>query len=1057
MTGTELADMRVRPLRVARLALIAFVASLALASAASAASRGPDFVRAFGALGHPTCTTMCEMGSRGTGADQLDRPRASAVSASGDVYVANDSNHRIDEFTQAGAFVRAFGQGVNPTDSSDVCDATSGCQAGNASDGAAAIDAPTGVAVSGSSHVYVADDSNHRIDEFTQTGTFVRAFGKDVGGPGVDTCTASCQAGSASDGAGELGGPAGVAVTASGDVYVTDDSNARIDEFDQTGTFVRAFGKGVNTTDGSDICDAGTGCQAGFASTGAGSLDGPTGLAVSGLSHVYVADDSNARIDEFTQTGTFVQAFGKDVGGAGVDTCTASCQQGSPVAAAGAMGSPFGVAVSGSGDVYVGDDLNARIDEFTSTGTFMRAFGKDVNATDGSDVCTAVSGCQQGGSSDSAGEISLPYGVAVDGSSDVYVADYSNARVDEFTQSGSFVRAFGDAVGFEPFNCSTASGCQAGGSGSGAGQLNGPTAVAVSGSGEVYVADNLNNRIDVFDAFGSFVRAFGKNVGGIGVNVCTTTCRTGDPGHLAGQLHAPSAVAVLGSGDVYVTDLLNDRVDEFTQSGTFVRAFGKGVGPGGADVCTNSCQAGAGGAGAGELNGPQGLAIGTSGHVYVADRDNNRMAEFTADGVFVRVFGKDVGGSGSDVCTTSCQMGSQGGAAGQFSFPSGVAVSGSGDIYVADQYNGRVDVFSQSGSFVRAFGKDVGGAGVDTCTTSCQVATSGTEAGQFAPLSGVAVVGSGDVYVAEGDNRLDEFTQSGRFLRAFGKAVNVADGSDVCTAASGCRMGDTGGDAGEFAGVFSVALGGSGEIYVADFGNERIDEYSPFVNSAPVAADDSYSTTPNTALTISAPANGVLANDTDADGDPLTAVSYTDPSHGTLAHNADGTFTYTPAAGFQGSDSFAYSANDGYADSGSAATVTIAVNAGAVAPPPPVTPVGPRRIALVISHRHVPRVGRYVKVRILCRGTAGARCTGRLALDLTKDKSRLKAAAAPGRDGRAKFNVAAGKDGTVRVKASSRLLQALRHKRRGIVMATATFTGANGKLVTVKRKLTVID
>jgi hypothetical protein len=96
-------------------------------------------------------------------------------------------------------------------------------------------------------------------------------------------------------------------------------------------------------------------------------------------------------------------------------------------------------------------------------------------------------------------------------------------------------------------------------------------------------------------------------------------------------------------------------------------------------------------------------------------------------------------------------------------------------------------------------------------------------------------------------------------------------------------------------------------------------------------------------------------------------------------------------------------------------------------------------------------------VLILCRGTAGARCTGKLALDLTNDTSRLKAAAVPGRDGRAKFNVAAGKDGTVRVKASSRLLRALRHKRRVIVMATATFTGANGKLVTVRRKLTVID
>ncbi len=107
----------------------------------------------------------------------------------------------------------------------------------------------------------------------------------------------------------------------------------------------------------------------------------------------------------------FVRAFGKSVNTTdGSDACDAAsgCQQGSAVAGAGAMGSPFGVAVSGSGDVYVRHDLNARIDEFAQTGTFVRAFGKAVNSTNRAACSTALSGCQQGGSSDSAGEISLP-------------------------------------------------------------------------------------------------------------------------------------------------------------------------------------------------------------------------------------------------------------------------------------------------------------------------------------------------------------------------------------------------------------------------------------------------------------------------------------------------------------------------------------------------------------------------------------------------------------------------------------------------------------------------
>ncbi len=98
------------------------------------------------------------------------------------------------------------------------------------------------------------------------------------------------------------------------------------------------------------------------------------------------------------------------------------------------------------------------------------------------------------------------------------------------------------------------------------------------------------------------------------------------------------------------------------------------------------------------------------------------------------------------------------------------------------------------------------------------------------------------------------------------------------------------------------------------------------VRHVPVAVDDSYSTNEDTALTVATKANGVLGNDTDGDGDTLSAVSFTNPSHGTLTANTDGTFTYTPAANFNGQDSFTYKANDGTTDSTLAATVTITVD-----------------------------------------------------------------------------------------------------------------------------------
>lgn len=94
-------------------------------------------------------------------------------------------------------------------------------------------------------------------------------------------------------------------------------------------------------------------------------------------------------------------------------------------------------------------------------------------------------------------------------------------------------------------------------------------------------------------------------------------------------------------------------------------------------------------------------------------------------------------------------------------------------------------------------------------------------------------------------------------------------------------------------------------------------------NTPPVAQNDSYSVVEGQVLTVT-PAQGLLANDTDSDGDPISLAFYNRPSHGTLWANADGSFLYTPAAGFYGTDSFTYEATDGQATSG-LATASIAV------------------------------------------------------------------------------------------------------------------------------------
>jgi hypothetical protein len=108
-------------------------------------------------------------------------------------------------------------------------------------------------------------------------------------------------------------------------------------------------------------------------------------------------------------------------------------------------------------------------------------------------------------------------------------------------------------------------------------------------------------------------------------------------------------------------------------------------------------------------------------------------------------------------------------------------------------------------------------------------------------------------------------------------------------------------------------------------------------NQTPVASDDVYATQQSQPLSVPAP--GVLANDVDADGDSLTAIQQSDTANGTATLSGDGSFTYTPNAGFIGQDSFTYAANDGIVDS-NVATVTI--NVTEVNLPPIVQNPGPQ-------------------------------------------------------------------------------------------------------------------
>ncbi|HZO05165.1 MAG TPA: NHL repeat-containing protein, partial [Solirubrobacterales bacterium] len=238
-----------------------------------------------------------------------------------------------------------------------------------------------------------------------------------------------------------------------------------------------------------------------------------------------------------------------------------------------------------------------------------------------------------------------------------------------------------------------------GGFGEAAGQLRAPQGLAIGSESEVYVADEDNNRIDVFSAAGTFVRAFGKDVGGAGIDVCTSFCQAGEFGiGTAGALYEPVDVALDGSGRVYVADPQNSRIDVFTTAGAFLFAFGKDVKLGGGNRCDagTGCQSGAFESGAGAFGELEGIGIG-GGRLYAADADNNRVAVYDLEGKFQFAFGRNVGGAGVHTCTSVCQAGSAEGKA-AIDNPTDVAVSPDGNLYVT--FNGGtsgVKIFTAAG------------------------------------------------------------------------------------------------------------------------------------------------------------------------------------------------------------------------------------------------------------------------------------------------------------------------------------------------------------------------
>jgi hypothetical protein len=341
----------------------------------------------------------------------------------------------------SGIWNRAWGLGVNGGSAFGICTVAAHCQAGiNATPAVGGEFAgASAVGTDSAGNVYVAESNNSRIQKFDSSGNFLRAWGKNVNGgvgdPGICTVAASCQAGTQGGVGGQFSNPNGIATDSTGNVYVADSDNNRIQKFDSSGNFLRAWGKNVNGGAVFGICTVAASCQQGTVGSLGGEFNAPDGLATDAAGNVYTSDFTGRRIQKFDSSGTFLRAWGKNVnggGGFGICTVASSCQAGTAGTLGGELYGPTHLANDGAGNVYVADDGNSRIQKFDSSGNFLSAWGKGVNGGGAFGVCTVAASCQSGLFGALGGEFSDPVAVGSDAAGNVYVADFSDSRVQKF-------------------------------------------------------------------------------------------------------------------------------------------------------------------------------------------------------------------------------------------------------------------------------------------------------------------------------------------------------------------------------------------------------------------------------------------------------------------------------------------------------------------------------------------------------------------------------------------------------------------------------------------------
>ncbi|MFD7745066.1 RICIN domain-containing protein [Streptomyces sp. NPDC059698] len=272
-------------------------------------------------------------------------------------------------------------------------------------------------------------------------------------------------------------------------------------------------------------------------------------------------------------------------------------------------------------------------------------------------------------------QLNRPYGIALDGTGNLYFSDYNNHRVRKVSTDGKISTVAGAGAGYRGDNGPAVSA-----------QLNCPREVAVDAAGSVYITDAANHRVRVITPDGKISTIAGTGAAGFSGD--------GGPADKA-QLNYPLGVAVDSTGTLYISDHANNRVRRIGADGKISTVAGTGAaGFKGDDGPAASAQ----------LNRPYAVAVDSAGILYITDGNNHRVRKVAADGTISTVAGKGAAGfSGDGGPATSAQL----------NLPLGVVVDSTGVLYISDYHNHRVRKVTPDGEITTFAGKGAAGFGGD--------------------------------------------------------------------------------------------------------------------------------------------------------------------------------------------------------------------------------------------------------------------------------------------------------------------------------------------------------